>query len=138
MPEEAEIVKLIFEKFTKEDLSADEIAEYLNSHSYKKKKARSREVNYFQRRLILNIIDNPAYIGKIVCGRSTTEKKKGLAGTVSRHTKKDTDQYKDTFYYRCLRRGYLEDGNKCDFKVNQDVFNKEVETAIIIHLQYCK
>ena len=66
-----------------------------------------------------------------VCG-------KGLAGTVSRHTKKDTDQYKDTFYYRCLRRGYLEDGNKCDFKVNQDVFNKEVETAIIIHLQYCK
>ena len=199
VPEEAEVVKLVFDKFTKEDMSAQDIANYLNSHGYKKKKSREREVNYFQRRLVLNIIDNPVYIGKIVYGRSTSEKVKGtrdqyrrvktddyvvadglheslideetwkyakmkrdstrqkwekthsldhehilsglikcpicgkgLSGTVSRHTKKGTDQYKDTFYYRCLHRGFLEDGSKCDFRVNlnQDKFNKHVETAI--------
>ena len=37
-----------------------------------------------------------------------------------------------TIYYRCLHRGFLEDGSKCDFRVNlnQDKFNKHVETAI--------
>ena len=53
---------------------------------------------------------------------------------MSRHTKKETDKYKDTFYYRCLHRGKVENGSKCDFKVNlnQESFNKEIDTVILM------
>ncbi len=56
-----------------------------------------------------------------------------MSGTVSRHTKKETDKYKDIFYCRCMHRGKLEDGSKCNFGVNlnQESFNKEIETVIL-------
>ncbi len=76
-PEEAEIVKIIFEKFTTTDMGAESICNYLNQHGYEKSKNRAHELNYFSRGLILKILDNPVYIGKIAYGKSTTEKIKG-------------------------------------------------------------
>lgn len=76
-PEEAEIVKIIFEKFTSTDMGAESICNYLNQHGYEKSKNREFELNYFSRGLILKILDNPVYIGKIAYGKSTTEKIKG-------------------------------------------------------------
>lgn len=76
-PEEAEIVKIIFNKFVNEGMGADSISNYLNQHGYVKTKYRSHELNYFTRSLIRKILDNPVYIGKIAYGKSSTEKIKG-------------------------------------------------------------
>ena len=76
-PEEAEIVKIIFNKFVNEGLGADSISNYLNQHGYVKRKYRSHELNYFTRSLVRKILDNPVYIGKIAYGKSSTEKIKG-------------------------------------------------------------
>lgn len=75
-PGEAKIVKIIFEKFTTTDMGAESICNYLNQHGYEKSKNRAHELNYFSRGLILKILDNPVYIGKIAYGKSTTEKVK--------------------------------------------------------------
>lgn len=74
---EAEIVKIIFSKFVNEGLGADSICDYLNQHGYQKKKVKKNELNYFSRGLIMKILDNPVYIGKIAYGRTATEKVKG-------------------------------------------------------------
>ena len=73
-PEEAEIVKIIFQKFVNGGMGTQSISNYLNQHGYEKKKNRKHELNYFSRGLIKNILDNPVYIGKIAYGKSKTEK----------------------------------------------------------------
>lgn len=76
-PEEAEIVKIIFDKFVYSDMGADSIANFLNEHGYEKSKYREHELNYFSRGLIIKILDNPVYVGKIAYGKMKTEKIKG-------------------------------------------------------------
>lgn len=68
-PEEAEVVKIIYNKFVNGGVGADTISNYLNQHGYVKKKNRSHELNYFTRGLIRKILDNPVYIGKIAYGK---------------------------------------------------------------------
>ena len=76
-PEEAEVVRIIFNKFVNEGLGAERICDYLNQHGYTKKKLKKNELNYFARSFIMKILDNPVYTGKIAYGRSVTEKVKG-------------------------------------------------------------
>ena len=76
-PEEAEIVRIIFDKFVNEGLGAENICNYLNQHGYTKKKVRDQELNHFARGLIMKILDNPVYVGKIAYGQHVTEKVKG-------------------------------------------------------------
>lgn len=75
-PEEAEIVRIIFDKFVHTDMGADSISNYLNQHGYSKKKLRDQEVSHFSRSTIIKILDNPVYAGKIAYGKSVTEKVK--------------------------------------------------------------
>lgn len=88
-PEEAEIVKIIYDKFVNEGLGADSISNFLNQHGYAKTKQRSHELNYFTRGLIRKILDNPIYIGKIAYGKSATEKIKGTRDQYHRVQKDD-------------------------------------------------
>lgn len=76
-PEEAEIVRIIFDKFIHTDMGADSISNYLNQYGYSKKKLRDQEVSHFSRSTIIKILDNPVYAGKIAYGKSVTEKVKG-------------------------------------------------------------
>lgn len=76
-PEEAEIVKIIYEKFVHDGMGADSICNYLNQRGYAKQKNRGFALNYFARGLIMHVLDNPVYIGKITYGKSTTERMKG-------------------------------------------------------------
>ncbi len=76
-PDEAEIVKIIYKKYVNEDMGIDAICNYLNQHGYEKRKGREFELNYFTRGLIVNILDNPVYTGKIAYGKSKTQKVKG-------------------------------------------------------------
>ncbi len=76
-PEEAEVVKIIYEKFVHDGMGADSICSYLNQRGYAKQKNREFELSYFARGLIMRVLDNPVYIGKITYGKSTTERVKG-------------------------------------------------------------
>ena len=76
-PEDAEVVRIIFQKYVHEDMGLDSICNYLNKHGYTKKKTRAQENNYFTRTFLARILDNPVYVGKIAYGKSTTEKVKG-------------------------------------------------------------
>ena len=76
-PEEAEVVKLIYDKFVHSDMGIDSICNYLNQHGYSKKRVRDYEVSHFTRGFVKNILDNPVYTGKIAYGKNVTEKVKG-------------------------------------------------------------
>jgi site-specific DNA recombinase len=76
-PEEAEMVRLIFDKFVHTDMGADTICDYLNQHGYSKKRVRDQEVSHFTRSFLMRVLDNPVYTGKIAYGKSMTEKVKG-------------------------------------------------------------
>lgn len=60
VPEEAEIVKLIFNKYVYEGMSFFQIAHYLNDLGFKTERGKK-----FERRAIEYIIQNPTYVGKI-------------------------------------------------------------------------
>ena len=83
--EEAEIVRIIYDKFVHTDMGADVICNYLNQRGYTKKKVRGHELNYFARGLIMKILDNPVYTGKNI-----TEKVKG---TRDEYRRVKTDDY---------------------------------------------
>lgn len=89
-PDEAEIVKIIYDKYVNEELGIDMICNYLNQHGYEKRKMRDFELNYFTRGLIVNILDNPVYTGKIAYGKSKTQKVKG---TRDQYQRVKTDDY---------------------------------------------
>ena len=76
-PNESEIVKIIFDKFAHTSMGTDSIATFLNSHGYMKNKSRDFEVGHFTRTFVTRILDNPVYLGKVVYGRTKTEKVKG-------------------------------------------------------------
>lgn len=88
--EEAEIVRIIYDKFVHTDMGAAAICNYLNQRGYTKKKVRGHELNYFARGLIMKILDNPVYIGKIAYGKNVTEKVKG---TRDEYRRVKTDDY---------------------------------------------
>ena len=88
--EEAEIVRIIYDKFVHTDMGADAICNYLNQRGYTKKKVRGHELNYFARGLIMKILDNPVYTGKIAYGKNVTEKVKG---TRDEYRRVKTDDY---------------------------------------------
>jgi DNA invertase Pin-like site-specific DNA recombinase len=60
IPEEAEIIKFIFEKFTNKEMGMRKIAEYINDLGIKSKRG-----NLFENRTIDYILNNPVYIGKV-------------------------------------------------------------------------
>ena len=60
-PEEAEVVRIIFQKFVHEDMGFDSISKYLNQRGFTKRKRRNQELNYFTRGTVRGIIDNPVY-----------------------------------------------------------------------------
>ena len=77
VPEEAEVVRLIFDKFLNGGMGFESISNYLNERGYTKNKNRVQEITYFTRNTVKNIIDNPVYMGKIAYGRRKQEKVKG-------------------------------------------------------------
>lgn len=88
-PQEAEVVRLIYEKFAYTDMGMERIADYLNQRGFRKKRLRDREIRHFEKSFIKKILDNPVYTGKIAYGKSGTEKVKGTRGEFKRVYKKD-------------------------------------------------
>ena len=79
VPEEAEIVKFIFNEFVYKDKGYSTISKLLNRKGIKKRKApnSTRQFDDWASSAVKHILDNPTYMGKIAYGRRTKQLKKG-------------------------------------------------------------
>ena len=79
--DEAEIVRVIFDKFVNEGLSPDKISKYVNEH-YKRIPIQKNDKNLFSADFVRQILDNETYCGYIVYGRTkSVQDKKNKAKT---------------------------------------------------------
>ena len=75
--DEAEIIRIIFDKYIHTNMGVNGIAAYLNEHGYKKKKRQNNTLDAFATSFIKGVLDNPIYCGKLAFGRSKTEREPG-------------------------------------------------------------
>lgn len=76
-PSEAEIVRLIYDKFVNTDMGYNGIARFLNLQGIKKQRRKKSDIEEFSGHFIQIVLDNPVYCGKIAYGRRVREKVKG-------------------------------------------------------------
>lgn len=86
--DEAEIIKLIFDKYIHTNLGANGIASWLNKHGYKKKKRQNNTLSAFSASFVKGVLDNPVYCGKLAYGRRKNEK---IPGKRDSHIVKQSD-----------------------------------------------
>ena len=75
--DEAEIIRLIYDKFIHTNMGIAAIAAWLNQHGYKKKKRQNNTLDAFAASFIKGVLDNPIYCGKLAYGRRKNEKVSG-------------------------------------------------------------
>lgn len=75
--EEAEVVRLIFDKFANSDMGYNGVAKYLNLQGIGKNRHKESDITVWSARSVQCVLDNPVYAGKIAYGRRTKEKVKG-------------------------------------------------------------
>lgn len=76
-PEEAEAIRIIFDKYVNTDIGANGISKYLYDHGIKKIIRQNGKNPLFDAHFIRMVLRNPVYCGKIAYGRRKTEKKNG-------------------------------------------------------------
>ncbi len=75
--DEAEAVRIIFDKYVNGNMGFCKIANYLNLQGIQKIKRANGTLAQWSTHLVRMMIDNPVYSGKIAFGRRTREKVKG-------------------------------------------------------------
>ncbi len=75
--DEADVIRLIFDKFIHTNMGIHGISSYLIQHGYKKKMRQNNTTDIFSPHFIKLVLDNPVYCGKIAFGRRKTEKTPG-------------------------------------------------------------
>ena len=63
--DEAEIIRLIYDKFIHTNMGIAAIATWLNQHGYKKKKRQNNTLDAFAASFVKGVLDNPVYCGKL-------------------------------------------------------------------------
>ncbi|MBF1667066.1 MAG: recombinase family protein [Scardovia wiggsiae] len=71
--DEAEVVKIIFDRYVHTPDGIHKIAVWLNEHGYKKEPRGNGKYVFFSPGTLKNILDNPVYAGKIAYGRRRME-----------------------------------------------------------------
>lgn len=87
--EEAEIIRLIFQKFVEDEWSMNGIARWLNDSGYKKHPRQTGTNERFATSFVKGVLDNPVYGGWIAYGRRVPEKIEGKRNEYRRVRKKD-------------------------------------------------
>ena len=90
--EEAEIIRIIFDKYLNTSMGSIAITEYLNSHGYKKKLRQNNTLDYFTENFISKVLDNAVYCGRITYSKRTMEK---VIGTRNEYRQVRKDDYID-------------------------------------------
>lgn len=93
-------LRVIFDKYIHTNLGANGIAEYLNTHGYKKKKRQNNTLDAFAPSFIKGVLDNPIYMGKMPYGRRATEK---IPGTRNEFHVVKQDEYSQIWICPDLR-----------------------------------
>ena len=75
--DEAEAIRIIFDKFIHTSMGANAIARYLNNQGYKKIVRQNGKLDVFTAHFVKLVLDNPIYCGKIAFGRRKNEKVQG-------------------------------------------------------------
>ena len=75
--DEAEVIRVIFDRYIHSNDGVNGVAKYLNQCGYTKKLRQNGTLPGFSASFVKSIIDNPIYMGKIAYGRRRTEKKIG-------------------------------------------------------------
>jgi len=78
--DEAEAIRIIFDRFVNTETGANGVAKYLQLQGINKIARQNGNNPYFSANLIRQILDNPVYCGKISYGRRKNEKVAGTRG----------------------------------------------------------
>lgn len=74
---EAELVRIIFDKFANTDMGCNSVAKWLNTYGYTKEVRQNGTLSTISSNFVKLVLDNPVYMGKIAYGRRKTEKIEG-------------------------------------------------------------
>ena len=72
--DEAEVIRLIFEKYIHTTMGVNGVAAWLNQQGYQKKKRQNNTLDVFSASFVKGVLDNPVYCGKLAYGRRKNEK----------------------------------------------------------------
>lgn len=75
--DEAEVIRVIYDKFANTTMGIAAIASYLNNSGYKKKLRQNNTIEGFATSFVKGVLDNPVYCGKLAYGRRKNEKISG-------------------------------------------------------------
>ena len=75
--DEVEVIRVIYDRYIHTNDGVAGVAKYLNRNGYVKKLRQNNTIPGFSRDFVLDVLDNPVYMGKIAYGRRRTEKKQG-------------------------------------------------------------
>ena len=88
--EEAEVVRIIFDKYIHTTMESKKIADWLNAHGYFKTCRYNGKQEAFTSPFLIGVIDNPIYCGKLAYGRRRSEK---IPGTRNQYRTVKTNDY---------------------------------------------
>lgn len=88
--EEAEVVRIIFDKYIHTTMGSKKIADWLNAHCYFKTCRYNGKQEAFTSPFLIGVIDNPIYCGKLAYGRRRSEK---IPGTRNQYRTIKTNDY---------------------------------------------
>ncbi len=72
--DEAEVIRIIYDKFANTTMGIAAIAAFLNNSGYKKKLRQNNTIEGFSTSFVKGVLDNPVYCGKLAFGRRKNEK----------------------------------------------------------------
>lgn len=72
--DEAEIIRIIYDKFVNTTMGMAAIAAFLNNSDYKKNLRQNNTIEGFSTSFVKGVLDNPIYCGKLAFGRRKNEK----------------------------------------------------------------
>ena len=91
--DEAEAIRIIFDKFVHTNLGYNGVVNYLNNNGIKKKARQNGYLTQFTTATVKAILDNPVYYGKIAYGRRKTTKIEGTRNEYHVVPQKEFDVY---------------------------------------------
>lgn len=88
--DEAEAIRIIYDKYIHTTMGVARIAAWLNEHGYQKKKRQNNTLDNFTAAFVRSVLDNPIYCGKLAYGRRHNEK---IPGTRNQYHIVKQDEY---------------------------------------------
>ena len=112
--EEAEVIRIIYDKFANTEMGYGGVAQYLNRQGIKKIQRQNGKLSEWSGHLVRQILDNPVYCGKIAFGRRAKEKVKGTK-----------NQYRQAW-----QEEYIVADGKHEAIISEELWNKVREKRI--------